>query len=50
MADFVAVIKRAVDGLADQTPEMPFVATAWRTSTASNQPQRRLRPVTVPNS
>jgi hypothetical protein len=24
--------------------------TVWRTSTASNQPQRRLRPVTVPNS
>ena len=25
---------------------MPPIFTAWRTSTASNQPQRRLRPVT----
>ena len=31
-------------------PVTPLTATAWRTSTASNQPQRRLRPVTVPNS
>ena len=31
-------------------PVMPLTAAAWRTSTASNQPQRRLRPVTVPNS
>ena len=31
-------------------PLMPLLATAWRTSTASNQPHRRLRPVTVPNS
>ena len=31
-------------------PSMPLVFTVWRTSTASNQPQRRLRPVTVPNS
>ena len=29
---------------------MPQVRTVWRTSTASNQPQRRGRPVTVPNS
>ena len=29
---------------------MPATATDWRTRTASNQPQRRLRPVTVPNS
>ena len=29
---------------------MPEVLIAWRTSTASNQPQRRGRPVTVPNS
>jgi hypothetical protein len=29
---------------------MPQVRTVWRTSTASNQPQRRLRPVLVPNS
>ena len=29
---------------------MPLVRTVWRTSTASNQPQRRGRPVTVPNS
>ena len=26
---------------------MPDVLTVWRTSTASNQPQRRFRPVTV---
>ena len=31
-------------------PSMPEVFTVWRTSTASNQPQRRGRPVTVPNS
>ncbi len=31
-------------------PWMPDVLMACRTSTASNQPQRRLRPVTVPNS
>ena len=31
-------------------PSMPPILTAWRTSTASNQPQRRLRPVTTPNS
>ena len=29
---------------------MPLVRTVWRTSTASNQPQRRGRPVTTPNS
>ncbi len=29
---------------------MPQVRTVWRTSTASNQPQRRLRPVLTPNS
>ena len=29
---------------------MPPSLTAWRTRTASNQPQRRGRPVTVPNS
>ena len=29
---------------------MPPTFTAWRTSAASNQPQRRRRPVTVPNS
>ncbi len=28
----------------------PETAQDWRTSAASNQPQRRLRPVTVPNS
>ena len=28
---------------------MPPTFTAWRTSAASNQPQRRRRPVTVPN-
>ena len=27
-----------------------LVAQVWRTSAASNQPQRRLRPVVVPNS
>jgi hypothetical protein len=31
-------------------PSMPEVRTVWRTSTASNQPQRRFLPVTVPNS
>ena len=31
-------------------PSMPEVLTVWRTRVASNQPQRRLRPVTVPNS
>ena len=31
-------------------PVIPEVRTVWRTSTASNQPQRRGRPVTVPNS
>src|SRR3712207_7520170 len=29
---------------------MPEVRTVWRTRVASNQPQRRLRPVTTPNS
>ena len=28
----------------------PLSAQVWRTSAASNQPQRRLRAVTVPNS
>src|ERR1700742_2110194 len=31
-------------------PVMPLTAADWRTSTASNQPQRRLRPVLTPNS
>jgi hypothetical protein len=31
-------------------PSMPEVFTVWRTRQASNQPQRRLRPVTTPNS
>src|SRR6266536_2432971 len=29
---------------------MPFTRTAYRATTASNQPQRRARPVVVPNS
>ena len=29
---------------------LPFMDTVWRTSTASNQPQRRGLPVTTPNS
>ena len=42
--------RRARRVLVSAMPVMPPTATDWRTSTASNQPQRRLRPVTVPNS
>ncbi len=31
-------------------PVMPLILTAWRTPTASNQPQRRGLPVVAPNS
>ena len=40
----------STSSLVSAMPSMPATLTAWRTSTASNQPQRRLRPVTVPNS
>ena len=40
----------STSSLVSATPVTPLTATAWRTSTASNQPQRRWRPVTVPNS
>src|SRR3954467_5036093 len=39
-----------ISSLVNANPLMPEVRTVWRTITASNQPQRRLRPVTVPNS
>src|SRR6266436_9198258 len=32
------------------SPSTPDSAIAWRTTTASNQPQRRGRPVVAPNS
>ncbi len=39
-----------ISSLVSAKPLIPLVRTVWRTSTASNQPQRRGRPVTVPNS
>ena len=39
-----------MSSLVSASPSMPQVRTVWRTSTASNQPQRRGRPVTTPNS
>ena len=39
-----------ISSLVSARPLMPQVRTVWRTSTASNQPQRRLRPVLTPNS
>ncbi len=39
------------DELASVAPKvLPYMDAVWRTRVASNQPQRRLRPVTVPNS
>ena len=40
----------STSSLVSAMPSMPPTLIAWRTSTASNQPQRRGRPVTVPNS
>ncbi len=40
----------STSSLVSAMPSMPPTLTAWRTRAASNQPQRRLRPVTVPNS
>ena len=40
----------STSSLVSARPLMPPTLTAWRTSAASNQPQRRGRPVTVPNS
>ena len=40
----------STSSLVSARPLMPPSLTAWRTRTASNQPQRRGRPVTVPNS
>ena len=40
----------STSSLVSAMPVTPLIAQLWRTSTASNQPQRRLRPVTVPNS
>src|SRR5512147_1400896 len=36
--------------LVSAMPVSPFIRTAWRTLTASNQPQRRDLPVVAPNS
>ena len=38
----------STSSLVSAKPLMPPSLTAWRTRTASNQPQRRGRPVTVP--
>ena len=43
-----AKLKAQLDEVAPRI--LPFAAPVWRTRAASNQPQRRLRPVTVPNS
>ena len=40
----------STSSLVSAMPSMPPVITVCRTRTASNHPQRRLRPVTVPNS
>src|SRR3954465_7217219 len=40
----------STSSLVRAVPVIPRPGQDWRTSTASNQPQRRLRPVTVPNS
>ena len=40
----------STSSLVSAMPLMPPTVRVWRTSTASNQPQRRGRPVTVPNS
>ena len=40
----------STSSLVSAMPVTPEMAHDWRTSTASNQPQRRWRPVTVPNS
>src|SRR5947209_9064371 len=50
MQTFTVSKPSSTSSLVSATPVTPLTATAWRTSTASNQPQRRLRPVTVPNS
>jgi hypothetical protein len=40
----------STSSLVSAIPVTPATAQLCRTSTASNQPHRRLRPVTVPNS
>src|SRR5438270_1376374 len=50
MQTFTVSKPSSTSSLVSATPVTPLTATAWRTSTASDQPQRRLRPVTVPNS
>ena len=40
----------STSSLVSASPSTPESATAWRTTTASNQPQRRGRPVVAPNS
>src|SRR5712672_2917321 len=40
----------STSSLVTASPVSPFTRTAYRTTTASNQPQRRGRPVVAPNS
>src|SRR6266568_4490119 len=40
----------STSSLVTARPSTPESAAAWRTTTASNQPQRRGRPVVAPNS
>ena len=40
----------STSSLVSAMPSMPATLMVWRTRQASNQPQRRLRPVTTPNS
>ena len=40
----------STSSLVSAIPDIPESRAAWRTTTASNQPQRRGRPVVEPNS
>ena len=49
MHTLISAKPSSTSSLVSAMPSMPATFVTWRTSTASNQPQRRLRPVTVPN-